>query len=130
LKAVRLFYEEIDPAVAHKILTAIFETARRLAQFPLSGREGRVEGTRELAVPHSKFIIAYHIRDNEPIVLAVYHSSRQWPTIWLDAVVRDRLEIAQRDGRYFSHEDVERYMQARMRGENPDPPTPETPQGS
>lgn len=54
---------------------------RRLARFPELGRVGRVEGTRELTVPKTRFIIAYRVvkHAGRVEVAAIRHSSQLWP---------------------------------------------------
>ncbi|MGB7590400.1 MAG: type II toxin-antitoxin system RelE/ParE family toxin [Terriglobia bacterium] len=47
---------------------------------PLAGREGRVQGTRELAVARTPYVIAYRIREDEIQILAVLHGGQRWPT--------------------------------------------------
>ena len=42
-------------AEPERVLTAIFTVAEQLESFPLLGREGDVEGTREIAVPRTPF---------------------------------------------------------------------------
>ncbi len=63
-------------ALAEKIRKSV---AARLPNFPLSGREGRIAGTRELVVPGTPYIVPYRVRQNRIEILAVYHSSRKWP---------------------------------------------------
>ena len=46
---------------------------------PAIGRPGRILGTRELAIGHLAYIIAYRVRDNEAELLRVLHTSRAWP---------------------------------------------------
>lgn len=43
------------------------------------GRQGRVEGTRELIVPNTPYIVAYRIFENQIRILAVIHTARHWP---------------------------------------------------
>ena len=65
--------------VARRIVEHIFATVQRLATFPQSGRRGRVPDTRELVISDTPFIVAYTIEADRILVLAVYHSARQWP---------------------------------------------------
>jgi toxin ParE1/3/4 len=50
-----------------------------LATFPERGRQGRIEGTRELVVAGTPFVVAYRIRSREMEVLAIVHGARRWP---------------------------------------------------
>lgn len=50
----------------------------RLREFPLSGRKGRLEGTRELVVVRTPFIVVYTASDAVQIV-RVLHGAQQWP---------------------------------------------------
>jgi toxin ParE1/3/4 len=43
------------------------------------GRPGRIEGTRELVITGTPFIVTYRIRRNDLQILAVMHTSRKWP---------------------------------------------------
>lgn len=51
LKAIRTYIANDNPTAARKIARRIQESVNRLVSFPLSGRIGRVQGTRELVVP-------------------------------------------------------------------------------
>jgi len=53
---------------------------QQLATFPMSGRTGRVAGTRELVISNSPFIAAYGIEKDRIVILAIYHGAQQWPT--------------------------------------------------
>jgi toxin ParE1/3/4 len=59
--------------------TRVRVALRRLGRFPELGRLGRVEGTRELSVPKTRFIIAYRLRDGVVEVAALVHDAQQWP---------------------------------------------------
>jgi plasmid stabilization system protein ParE len=65
--------------VAVRIVEHILASVQRLAVFPQSGRRGRVPQTRELVITDAPFIVAYTIEDSRILILAVYHSARQWP---------------------------------------------------
>jgi plasmid stabilization system protein ParE len=65
--------------VAVRVVEHILASVKRLAVFPQSGRRGRVPQTRELVITDAPFIVAYTIEDSRILILAVYHSARQWP---------------------------------------------------
>jgi toxin ParE1/3/4 len=60
----RRIYAHIEtdsPRAATRIDERIGAAARLLLDFPESGRLGRVEGTRELVVAHTAFVMPYRI---------------------------------------------------------------------
>jgi plasmid stabilization system protein ParE len=57
----------------------IEDAVRQLRAHPASGRPGRVDGTRELVIPHTAHIAAYRITDNALELIAFIHESQQWP---------------------------------------------------
>ena len=67
--------EEIAARVALRIVSGV----EQLARFPMSGRSGRVPGTRELVISNTPFIVAYAIAEDRVVVLAIYHGAQQWP---------------------------------------------------
>jgi addiction module RelE/StbE family toxin len=56
----------------------ITAAAFRLAAFPLLGKPGRIDGTRELVI-HQHYILVYEIVDDVLQILSVLHTSRQYP---------------------------------------------------
>jgi toxin ParE1/3/4 len=64
---------------AARVVGAIVQAALRLEQFPLSGKLGRIEGTRELVVPGLPYIIAYRVVDDTVLISTIIHTSRKWP---------------------------------------------------
>ena len=50
-----------------------------LARYTALGRPGRVEGTRELVVAGTPYVIPYGVRENRVEVLRVFHAARKWP---------------------------------------------------
>ncbi len=50
-----------------------------LIRFPEIGRTGRVEGTRELVISGTPFIVAYEVDLQKIHILRVLHGSQMWP---------------------------------------------------
>src|SRR5689334_15662897 len=90
--AIRLYYDQIDPAIAERVIERIFGLTRHLARFPELGRPGRVGGTLELPVKDTRFIIAYGHGADHLTVYAVYHTAREWPQLWLQAALKSGVE--------------------------------------
>jgi addiction module RelE/StbE family toxin len=65
--------------VAARITMQIVNGVQQLAAFPMSGRAGRVPGTRELVISNTPFIAAYAIDKADIVVLAIYHGAHHWP---------------------------------------------------
>jgi addiction module RelE/StbE family toxin len=65
--------------IADRITAQIVTTIQQLAAYPMSGRSGRVRGTRELVISNTPFIAAYAIDPYRVTILAIYHGAQQWP---------------------------------------------------
>lgn len=63
------------------VVVRIISTVQQLARFPVSGRSGRIAGTRELVVPKTPFLVAYAIDGSRIVILAVYHGAQKWPDV-------------------------------------------------
>jgi toxin ParE1/3/4 len=79
VKSIREYIARDSPAAARKMASRIKEAAGRLASFPLSGRSGRVRGTRELVIPGTSYIAAYTVNDDGVDIAAVMHGRQDWP---------------------------------------------------
>jgi len=76
----RIALEDADAAVR---LAAVFmKRTERHAQFPESGRPGRVAGTRELVNSGFPYIVPYRVRDEVVEILRVFHTSQKLPGSW------------------------------------------------
>lgn len=79
-EAIWAFIAAESPVSAARIDTLFGRAAMRLAEFPNSGVDGLIAGTREL-IPHSKYRLVYEIRAEAVWVLALVHTARQWPPV-------------------------------------------------
>ena len=80
LKAAIAFVAEDNPSAAESQLEIIKRAVEQLAHFPEMGRPGRVEGTRELVIQTTPYIVAYRLKGRAVRVLAILHGARRWPT--------------------------------------------------
>ncbi|MGA8215723.1 MAG: type II toxin-antitoxin system RelE/ParE family toxin [Candidatus Sulfotelmatobacter sp.] len=69
-------------AVAARITMQIVTSVQQLAAFPMSGRSGRVAGTRELVISNTPFVAAYSVDHDRIVILAVYHGAQKWPEVF------------------------------------------------
>jgi addiction module RelE/StbE family toxin len=80
LASIRSYVAADDPSAARCLVTTLLTFVQeQLTTFPQSGRTGRIEGTRELVVPRTPFIVAYRIKEETIDILAVHHTARRWP---------------------------------------------------
>jgi toxin ParE1/3/4 len=79
LRQVFIYIAKDSPKAAAKVLSLIKERTVLLQDNPLLGRTGRVDGTRELVITGSPYILPYRLKENQIQILAVFHSARQWP---------------------------------------------------
>ena len=73
------FIEADSPQAAVTVDDRIEEQVERLLQFPEMGRTGRIEGTRELVIQHTPYIVAYRVIGKVIRVLRVLHGAQRWP---------------------------------------------------
>jgi addiction module RelE/StbE family toxin len=68
-----------NPAAASRVVAAIWQKAETLGTYPLLGRVGRVQGTRELVISGTPYLVAYRVRGRQVAILAVFHGAQRWP---------------------------------------------------
>ncbi|MDR3439566.1 type II toxin-antitoxin system RelE/ParE family toxin [Telmatospirillum sp.] len=73
------YIEADNPRAAVTVDDLIKAHVEQLIGFPLSGRSGRVDGTRELVVSGTPYIAVYRIADGAIRILRVLHGARPWP---------------------------------------------------
>ena len=79
LRAVYAYYAERDPTSADHVVGAILKAANGLLTFPLLGKPGLLEGTRERLMSRYPYRIIYLVEGSQIVVLRILHASRNWP---------------------------------------------------
>lgn len=79
LDSAREYIAAHNPSAAAKTIDRIEAATSALRVFPNLGRWGRVEGTRELVVSGTPFVIPYRVVEERVEILALIHAARRWP---------------------------------------------------
>lgn len=79
LYQVEAYIAEDDPRAAVRVVLRIIEAVTRLEDNPGMGRAGRIDGTRELVVSDTPFIVPYRVKGEWVEILRVFHQARKWP---------------------------------------------------
>jgi plasmid stabilization system protein ParE len=70
-----------DPAAAAQVVARIVSAVDMLADFPASGRPGRIKDTREIVFADIPYLIPYRVgRDIE--IITIMHAHQQWPDVF------------------------------------------------
>ncbi|MFK0278651.1 type II toxin-antitoxin system RelE/ParE family toxin [Ensifer sp. NPDC090286] len=80
LDEIGAYIERDNPDAAARVVARIVSAVDALAEYPASGRPGRIKSTRELVLADIPYIIPYRVsRDVE--ILTVMHAHQQWPQV-------------------------------------------------
>jgi addiction module RelE/StbE family toxin len=79
LRGITRYIRKNNPTAARAVAKAIIDAADSLSRFPLKGREGRIDSTRELVVSGLPYIIVYKVARTAIQILHIYHGARNWP---------------------------------------------------
>jgi toxin ParE1/3/4 len=79
LQRAETFIADDNPEAAVRVVLRVIESVGFLGDNPAMGRTGRIEGTRELVVSGTPFIVPYRVTDGRVEILRVFHHSQKWP---------------------------------------------------
>lgn len=74
---IRYIAEDNLTAALH-LLDHFDAVGDQLEKFPLSGRQGRMPGTREIVV-HENYIVVYMLDQDVVHIINVLHAAQKWP---------------------------------------------------
>jgi toxin ParE1/3/4 len=78
-EAIFEYIEADNPRAAVAVDDRIQTRVEGLAQLPRMGRPGRIEGTRELVINRTPYIVTYQVVGDTVRILRVLHGAQQWP---------------------------------------------------
>ena len=79
LRDAARYLTQFNPHAALAMIRTIRAAPQQLLHHPASGRPGRIDGTRELVIIGTSCILPYRAHRDAIEILAVIHTSRQWP---------------------------------------------------
>lgn len=80
LPSIRDWIAEYDDRAADRVLSRIRQTAMLLGQFPMIGRTGSVEDTREFSVTGLPYLIVYQVAPKDELdILTIIHTRQKYP---------------------------------------------------
>ncbi|MEH2142820.1 type II toxin-antitoxin system RelE/ParE family toxin [Nostoc sp.] len=68
-----------NPKAAPEVILRIQLAASQLENYPFMGRTGRIEGTRELVISSTPYIVIYRVKEESVEILRVFHTSKRYP---------------------------------------------------
>lgn len=80
LVQVRLQIAESSPDAAAEIAARLLQAVEVLVEYPDIGRGGRAQGTEELVVAGTPYIVVYRRMRAKVQLLRVLHGRQRWPT--------------------------------------------------
>lgn len=89
MEAIFTFIETDNPSAAVLVDERIVVAARRLIEFPASGRLDGIAGSRELVINGTPYVAAYLITESAVRILRVLHSAQEWPETFPTSYVRN-----------------------------------------
>ena len=79
LDQVEAYIARDNPRAAVEMVLTIIAAVEQLDAFPGMGRPGRAQGTKELVVAGTPYIVPYRKKGGRIEILRVYHAARLWP---------------------------------------------------
>ena len=80
LDSIHAYIAQDSERAAEQVITRILQSMSILETYPLIGREGRIEDTREWSIKGLPYVGIYSIADELNVdVIAVIHTAMQFP---------------------------------------------------
>jgi addiction module RelE/StbE family toxin len=81
LNAIHGYIAQDNARAADSVIQRILQAVAVLENFPLLGRPGQVEETREFSISNLPYFAVYEIADETRIeIIAIMHTARQYPS--------------------------------------------------
>lgn len=64
---------------ANRVAQKIYDSIGTLPLMPRRGRQGRLEGTRELIISGLPYLVLYRVGDDRILIIGILHGAQRWP---------------------------------------------------
>ena len=76
LEDIRDYVELRFPAFARSTVKTIYSDIQSLRRFPMRGRVGEIDGTRECLLAPLPYVVVYRVTDAAVEILRIWHTSQ------------------------------------------------------
>lgn len=80
IEDIHRYIAQTNPESARTVISAIRNATQPLSYHLFIGRPGRREGTRELVVLKTPFIVVYKVQENVVQIIRVLHGAQKYPS--------------------------------------------------
>ncbi len=79
LERITDYLFENAPDRAAELIDTVYAAPAALLTFPLRGRAGKKDGTRELVLTSLPYIVIYRVKGDVIELLRILHGAQKWP---------------------------------------------------
>ncbi|HZS90534.1 MAG TPA: type II toxin-antitoxin system RelE/ParE family toxin [Chloroflexota bacterium] len=79
LRGIYTYFADRDYDFAERLMRTLLRACDSLTDFPLLGKEGSMEGTRERLTMRYPYRIVYRIKEEEIEIVRILNQRQQWP---------------------------------------------------
>lgn len=79
LNSARAYIARDNPTAAHHLAGRVRDAGQMLEGFPMLGRAGDFEDTRELPIAGTPYLLVYRVTPDTVQILRLIHGAQLWP---------------------------------------------------
>jgi toxin ParE1/3/4 len=79
LEDIEAYIGQDNPLAALQTVLKVIDQVRNLEDHPGLGRPGRVQGTRELVIAGTPYLVPYRVQGDVIVIPRVLHGAMKWP---------------------------------------------------
>ena len=76
LEHIHAYINQFNPYAASTIAKRILDSIKTLADFPHKGRQGKVFGTRELVINHTRYNAVFRVLSDRVEIVKILHQAQ------------------------------------------------------